>query len=428
MPEHPGYDEGDSDFERGLPGALRAVSHDFPGPSTDLITRGHRRGRRLRRVRGIQVGVSVAALVAVALGGAYAVVGLDDDGSVPVAGPAGTGPATPGTGPQPAPAPPHVSAADMLANLKSVLPPGGTYSDETSRGTEPEAGQPRRGASATLLYRNTKGTSGVALTIGGHTEAPTCPPQQVAPHAQCTSETLPDGSKVATVRNFTYPSKNTGQKDWYVQVFRPNSVLVTVHVYGGGGEKETSSSVEPILTTDQIKAVATSDTWGPAIAAVGSGLPTTTPPPAPGTSEILGLLKMFAPPGAAISSESAQSGQASFILDDGKGRSVLGVNVQRNMTDSLEPVHNCEALGRDSTSCEAETLADGSRVVLLKRPSEKGGDAVVWTADLLRPDGFRVVASSINSYAEAAEPTRTAPALDLAQLRELVTDPRWQSV
>ncbi|WP_436771838.1 hypothetical protein [Yinghuangia sp. YIM S09857] len=424
MPEHPRNDEGDSDFERGLPGALRAVSHDFPGPSTDLIARGHRRGRRLRRVRGIQVGVSVAALVAVALGGAYAVVGLDDDGSVPVAGAASTAPVTPGTSAPPA----HVSAADMLANLKSVLPPGGSYSDETSRGTEPEAGQPRRDASAKLLYRNTKGASGVAVTIGGHTEAPVCPPPQVAPHVRCSSETLPDGSTVATVQNFTYPSKNTGQKDWYVQVFRPNSVLVTVHVYGGGGEKETSSPVDPILTTDQIKAVATSDTWGPAIAAVGSGLPPATPPPAQGTSEILGLLKMFAPPGAAISDEFAQTGNASFIVDDGKGRSALGVNVQRDMTAALGPAHNCEALGRESTFCEAETLADGTRVLLLKRPSEKGGDAVVWTADLLRPDGFRVVASSINSYAEAAEPTRTAPALDLAQLRELVTDQRWLSV
>lgn len=414
MSEHPKHDEGDDEFARGLPGALRAVSDDFPGPSPDLVVRGHTRGRRLRRNRNIRVGVAAGALVAVALGGTYAVVGLGDDSVAPVAKrPTATASVTP----------PDAAGAELLAILKSLLPPGGSFSAESGRGTQPDPERPNAGIFASLVYESKKGTSGVHVEISRFTGTPGCPKAQVAPHAECLSETLEDGSSLIPVRNYTYPGKAEGQRHWYAEHYLTNGVAVKVSVFGGGAEKATTNPANPILSMDEIKAVAKSDKWAPAIAAVENA--SDPDPPELPSKDVVALLKTFAPAGAVISNEESQPGRASLIVDDGNGRSSLSVSVQTDMTADLGPIFTCAGRGKDAKYCDADTLADGSKLLLMKMPSEKGGTAEVWMADMLRPDGVRVLASSINSYAEAAEPTRAEPALSLAQLKTLVTDTRW---
>ncbi|MGW0660208.1 hypothetical protein [Streptodolium elevatio] len=426
MPEHPRSDEGDSTFERGLPGALRAASDDFPAPSADLVGRGHRRGRGLRRTRNLRIGVAATVLTAAVLGGTYAVVGTVGDGGEPtsLAAPVPSAPAL-ASDPASAEVPP-VDGATMLANLKSLLPPGGSFSEENSRGTAREPGAPYGGGSAGLIYRNADGTSGVGVSVARGGGGGVCPPIQVAPHSECASETLPDGSTLVGSKSFTYPSKNTGQKYWYAVMTYPNGVSVSVGVYGGGGEKATTSPVAPILSIDQIKAAAKSGTWAAAVASVASQTPVPQAPPAGASGDdILALLRTFAPQGAAVTNEFGQTGHASMLVDDGKGKSAVGINVQRNMTQALAGLFSCGGLGEGSISCTQRTLGDGSELLLIKRPSEKGGSAQVWTADLLRPDGRRVVVSAIDSVSEAASPTRSAPALSLPQLEAVVTDARW---
>lgn len=431
MPEHPRNDEGDSTFERGLPGALRAASDDFPAPSADLVGRGHRRGRGLRRTRNLRIAVAATALTAVALGGTYAVVGTVGDGGEPtsLAAPVPSAPASaPASGPAAAEVPP-VDGATMLANLKSLLPPGGSYSAETSRGTGREPGSPYGGGSAGLIYKNADGTSGVGVSVargGGNGQ---CPPIQVAPYSDCKSEKLPDGSTLVSAKSFTYQSKNTGQKYWYAVKTYPNGVSVSVGAYGGGGEKATTSPVAPVLTIDQIKAAAQSGTWAAAVASVASQTPVPSAPVGlPGAvpgDEILTLLKTFLPRAATITNEFSQPGYATFVMDDGKGKSAVGINVQPKMAEELAGRMTCAALQITVTSCTEQVLPAGHKLLLTKRPSEKGGKAVVWGAELLRPDGLRIVVTSVNSYSEAAAPTRTEPALDLDRLMAVAIDERW---
>jgi hypothetical protein len=425
MPEHPRYDEDESALARDLPGALRAASDVFPGPRPDLVGRGHTRGRRLRRNRRIRLAVAGTALAAVAMSGVYVVAGLGDDAkrqtaSSPTQSSAASGPT--------ASAPiPTVSAEQMLATLKSLLPQGGTFSDERSRGTEPATVKPVEGAFASLVYRNGAGaSSGIDVSIGRSTGTGQCLPRQVRPYDQCTATPLPDGSTLVTTKGFTYPSSDKGQKMWTAELVRPDGIAVEVHAYGGGGEKGSTSTAEPVLTTAQLEEIAKSPAWAPvAASAAGATAPQQPQERGPAGDKVVALLKSFLPQGTTVSDESAGVGHASFVADDGHGESSVGVTVQSNMTKALAPVFTCDQHGAQALSCDLETLSGGAKLMLLKEKSEKGGDAVRWTADLLRPDGSRVVVSSINSYAEAAAPTRSAPVLDLAQLKAIATDARW---
>ncbi|MER5214172.1 hypothetical protein ABT063_27265 [Streptomyces sp. NPDC002838] len=107
---------------------------------------------------------------------------------------------------------------------------------------------------------------------------------------------------------------------------------------------------------------------------------------------------------------------AYLVVDDGKGRSMVQINVQPGMSDV-----EGQLFGAD-----AETLADGTKVTTLQRPGEKGGAGVVtWTADTIRTDGLRVVVSAFNSGAQDTAATRETPALTLEQLRQIAISPKW---
>ncbi|NUU24908.1 MAG: hypothetical protein HOV68_25890 [Streptomycetaceae bacterium] len=428
MSEDSRYDEDENGLVRDLPGALRAASDAFPGPSPDLIDRGHTRGRRMRRNRRIRIGVAGAALAAVAVSGAYVLPGLGGDADKEQTA---SGPTVSSGSPTPSAAPPAVSADQMLTTLKSLLPQGGTFTQERARGTEGTADKPAGGAFASLLYSDGKGgATGIDVSVERSLNGTKCPPIQVRPYAACTAVPLPDGSTLISAKGFTYPSSNKGQKMWEAELVRPDGVSVEVHAYGGGGEKATTSSVDPLLTLAEIETVAKSPAWTPAAASVAS-TPAPGSPPADGpeADKILALLKTFLPQGATVTDESGDSGYVSLVADDHRGRSSVGINLQRGMTDKVGPYMTCDKFGAQALSCTVETLADGSKLLLLKQKSEKGGgDAERWTADLLRPDGFRVAVSSINSYAEAAPPTRTAPILDLDRLKAVATDPQWATL
>ncbi|PAZ11736.1 hypothetical protein CLM62_34630 [Streptomyces sp. SA15] len=107
---------------------------------------------------------------------------------------------------------------------------------------------------------------------------------------------------------------------------------------------------------------------------------------------------------------------AYLVVDDGKGRSLVQINVQPGMSDV-----EGQLFGAD-----AETLADGTKVTISQRPGEKGGAGVVmWTADTIRTDGLRVLVSAFNSGAQDTAATREAPALTVEQLKEIALSPKW---
>jgi hypothetical protein len=134
------------------------------------------------------------------------------------------------------------------------------------------------------------------------------------------------------------------------------------------------------------------------------------------------VLKSVLPKGGKISDEQSQDGYAAVVWDDGRGKSMIGVNAQNDMGDVLAGRMGCEG---EYIECQALTLADGTLVKRAKRASEKGGSSVVWLVDTLHPDGRRVIIQEVNSYVEGGPVTRPQPPLALNRLQTIALDSRW---
>ncbi|MFE9791402.1 hypothetical protein ACFYRL_06650 [Streptomyces goshikiensis] len=140
------------------------------------------------------------------------------------------------------------------------------------------------------------------------------------------------------------------------------------------------------------------------------------PPELPAKADARAVLESLVPKnGITVASKGGGGDYAYLVLDDGKGASLVQVNVQEQMG---------AALGGHMSG--ATTLPDGTKVLETKQPGEKGGKGVLWwSADTLRPDGRRVVVSAFNTGNQSKPATRKEPVLTMEQLRTIALDPKW---
>ncbi|MFF8966588.1 hypothetical protein ACF1BK_27995 [Streptomyces globisporus] len=131
---------------------------------------------------------------------------------------------------------------------------------------------------------------------------------------------------------------------------------------------------------------------------------------------LMPTFRALLPEGLTVTDVTDSGGEfASVVVNDGKGRSLVQINVQQDMRDVAGQLYG-----------DATTLPDGTLLATSKKPGEKGGAGVVmWTADSMRPDGMRVVVSAFNSGEQSSAATRKAPALTMDQLTALVISPEW---
>lgn len=418
----------DKDLETLVARAMRRATGEFPPHSADLVQRSVARGRRMRWYATARIAVTAAAVVAV--GGTL--MATDTFGGHR----AGTrDQVRPGAGARsgeqpPSHAPSSVSGEEMVRTLESLLPAGGTVSAASGRASK--AGPPFVAPMAKLTYSTAKGSSGIDVTLarldpgipddqqgdGG------CLPVEVRPYDTCTTERLPGGAVLNTTRSFTYPSSDTGQKRWYVVLTKADGVQLTVQEFAGGDEKGSSGGADPLLSIDQLTSIVRSPAWNKAATALPAphdGSPSAAKPRVSG-ARMTRVLKSHLPRTGTVSDVNAGDGLVQLVYDDGHGRSMVEADAQYDMTAPLTGHMGCAGV---PGHCEATTLADGTRVKKVQRPSEKGGAAQVWLVDVLYPDGRRVVAQEVNSYAESGPVTRPRPALDMAELQSIARDGRF---
>ncbi|MGW1890099.1 hypothetical protein ACWCP6_07480 [Streptomyces sp. NPDC002004] len=421
----------DEDFENRLTRAMSRASNEFPPHSADLVRRSVARGRRMRLFRATRT--AAAAFVVVAVGGtlmATDVIGSRGGGTPDQL--RADAPVRSRTRP-----PSSISGEEMVRALKGLLPPGGTVSEASGRGSR--AGSPVVWPTAKLTYSTAKGSSGIDIAVarlepgvpadqqgqGG------CLPVEVRPYDKCTTERLPGGAVVNTTKSFTNPDSDTGQKRWYVVLTTSDGAQLTVQEFSGGGEKGSSSGADPLLSIAQLTSVVRSPVWHKAIAALPA--PQDAPSSRASTSasastrrvsgaHMTRVLKSHLPRGGTISDLNAGDGMVQLVYDDGRGKNMVEVNAQYDRSAVLAGHMGCVDVSGD---CEATTLTDGTRVKKVKGHSEKGGSAAVWLVDILRSDGRRVVAREVNSYAESAPVTRPRPALSTDKLLSIALDRRF---
>jgi len=312
----------------------------------------------------------------------------------------------------------------MIGTLEKLLPKG-NFSKAEARGTND-----RRGPYVQLVYDDGKGPAAISVGLGrvepGSGEARAavqCPGKVFVHYDACGTTRLPDGSVVMVLQGYEYPDRRVDTKWWSAELITPQGQHVSVSEWNAAAEKGAPiSRAEPPLSAARLRKLADAAAWRDAIDAMPQATKEPVPQPTDsGSAEsvpIAPTLKSLLPKGVfKVSDDSGKdSGFGYLVLDDGKGKSLVQVNVQADMSDAEG----------DLFGSDAEVLADGTKVATHQVPSEKGGaGAVMWTVDTIRTDGRRVVISELNSGAPHDDATRKTPALTMKQLREIALSPKW---
>jgi hypothetical protein len=409
-------------FEERLTAGLHDAGNAFETDRAALVDAGALKGRRrlLRRRNAAVVG-SAAGIALVGVGGALL---LPSGDPAKARGSAATSTLASASAPTP------VSAETLTRTLEHelVVGRGGTYGGFTkieARGTDEGLSPYVR-----LVFDDGKGAAAVSVTMDriqpGSDDArqiTTCPGKAFTHYDACGTSRLADGSVVMVLQGYEYPDRRVDTKWWNAELVTPQGQHVSLNEWNAAAEKDSPiTRPQPPFSAAQLRKVAASKIWRDAIDAmpVNSNSPTTPSSSSTGAAvSVTSTLRTLVPKGLAVS-EAGDPGDTGFgylVVDDGKGKTLVQVNVQADMADV-----EGELFGSD-----AEVLADGTKVATHQGPGEKGGTGVVmWTVDTMRPDGSRVVISAFNSGAQDTAATRKSPALTMKQLREIALSPKWR--
>ncbi|MFF6805359.1 hypothetical protein [Streptomyces sp. NPDC012616] len=416
-------DQHSDPFEERLSTALHEAGGAFDRPGGALAASGQARGHRMRLRRRAAVAGGVAGLALVGVGGTL----LVPRGGAPAPNPSSVA-ASGSTSAKPA----AYSADDVFRTLKKLLPKGKLTKTE-ARGTDEELPPLALG-----VFDDGKGEGAVSVGLDRvRTDAPgkfdpvtavmPCSDGGQSGFDSCRTDVLPDGSAVTVYQGYEYPDRREDTKAWGADLVTPAGQHVSVMEWNAAAEKgKPVTRPEPPLSTARLRTLAAASEWRRIVDAMpreqqrpSAAASASTRPAEMAGWLILRKLSLLLPSSLKrVSYGSQETGYGYMVVDDGKGRSLVQVNVQPGMSDVAD-----ELFGDGS-----ETLKDGTRVAVRQGPGEKGGAGVVmWTVDTLRKDGLRIVVSAFNAAEQNKAATRAEPALTIAQLRTIALSPRWRS-
>ncbi|MFD7597598.1 hypothetical protein ACFV6D_31795 [Kitasatospora sp. NPDC059812] len=416
-------------FEDDLLYALTRTGEGFRAEPTDLLAGGYRRGRRRWRRRSTAAVVGgAAALALVGTGAVYLTGSSPRPSTVPAAAPStagGSGSAAPASSASAsASAPPAVSGDEVLAMFQALLPKGETTGG-TGTGTGVDPGRPYGSgiaATASLVFDDGKGKSAMGISLGRLADGDPnrvendCPDKKLVQYDACSATTLPDGGTLTVLQGYEYPDKRATTKWWNAKLIGKDGRQVELSEWNSPAEKGSPDSrPKPPLTPEQLKAIVTDKSWDRVIASIPDPVP--VKPRDSGKEydkdEILAIVAKLLPAGLTETETGGQPGYANFVVNDGKGKSLVEINVQDWSRDDKT---------KEELFGSAQAQPDGTRVVVGKRGSNPG----MWTVDTLHADGLRVVISAFNSGTQQTPATRSTPALSTDQLKAIATASVWK--
>ncbi|MGW1875904.1 hypothetical protein [Streptomyces sp. NPDC001975] len=425
--QHSDGNSGSDPFELRLAAALHDAGDTFDTDRGALAAAGTVRGRRLRLRRRTTVLGGAAGVALAGVGGALLVPWGGSSPARPLAAVS----TTPRVTQSPtATATRAVTSDDMIRTLERLLPKG-TFSKAEGRGVD--KGAPLVAPYAQLVYDDGHGAAAISVAVnrvlpGGSDarQAVQCPDKVFIPYDSCATSHLSDASVVTVVKGYEYPDRRVDTKLWTANLVTPDGHHVTVSEWNAAAEKDAPiSRDQPPLSAAQLRTLAAAADWRGVVDAIPEDPRQTQEPPTgqddgDGGKAIRQTLASLIPKGLKVVAHGADDDDqfTYLVVDDGKGRSLVQINVQPDMSD----------VAGDLFGAGSETLPDGTQVAERQGPGEKGGDGVVmWTVDTMRTDGFRVVISAFNSGSQQTAATRSAPALTMKQLRAIALSPKWRS-
>ncbi|MEV7975215.1 hypothetical protein [Streptomyces sp. NPDC086519] len=425
MPVEQRHNDSDSGNDQAFEVRLTAALHDagdtFEADRGALVAAGAARGRRRRLRRRATVLGGAAGVALAGVGGALL---------VPWSGSSsGQSPSAVRTTPYPtlSPTARGVTSDEMISTLEKLLP-GGKFGKAQGRGVD--ASDPLVAPYAQVVYDDGHGAAAISVAVnrvlpGGNDarQVTQCPDKVYVSYDSCVTSHLADASVVTVVKGYEYPDRRVDTKLWTANLVTPDGHHVSVSEWNAAAEKDAPiSRDQPPLSAAQLMTLAAAKEWRGVVDAIPEDPrqtqePSTTPENGPGIQQTLASL---IPKGLkVVGHASDDDGQFTYVVvDDGHGRSLVQINVQPGMSD----------VAKDLFGAGSETLPDGTRVAEHKNPGEKGvAGVVMWTADTMRKDGFRVVVTAFNAGTEHSPATRATPALTMKQLRAIALSPKWRS-
>ncbi|MDF9813944.1 hypothetical protein [Streptomyces sp. SPB162] len=431
-------------FEDDLSHALRGAADTFSTDNRALVDGGAARGRVLRLRRRAAVAGGAATLTLVAVGGLMAgglsgSVGhhVDDQpagGSAPATTVLASGE--------------RVTARRMINLLKAALPPGAT-TGEQGRGSGSKGSGDLIGAPyAEVVFDDGNGPGLVSVSLNhassgqGADSGTRCPDRAYVQFDACDRSVLADGSVLVLLKGYEYPDRRVDTKNWRATLTTRDGHVVEAMEWNSAAEKGAPDTrPDPPLTAAQLTALVDVNRWKPVFDALGpakapanqpaptatgdsTGTPTTpattgvshtTPGPA-----ISAVLKGLMPAGLRQSDADDSEGFAHVTVDDGHGKTLIEVNVEYW---SPKDPDNLQFFSG------GETLADGTRLLVSQGSAERGGGGTVrWIAQILRPNGRRIVLAELNAGGNHRPATRSAPVFTIDRLRAMVLSPAWKKL
>jgi hypothetical protein len=418
-------DQWDARFEDVVGEAFSVVGAGFRSETGPRLGEVVARGRSLRRRRMATVAGSVTALAVIGVGGVFA-SGLGTparSGSTVSQGAAGAASSTSAAmkTSQTATAGPPVTSQEVVDNLHKLLGPQATFNPARS---VPGAMSGPLVADGVIDDGRGKAAFGFDIERRDQVQTQpsdlTCPDKKYVPYDDCSSTKLADGSTLVLLKGYEYSDKRVLTKDWTARFFGPDGQYLEFQEWNSSQGKDAPiTRTDPPLGFQQLTALLTARSWQPLLARIPKPQLIVVPPRSgaqPGRDEILSVAAGLLPTGLTEADTTGQKGFVSFNVDDGKGKGQVQIYVAK-----------LPAGAPDSRYDNATTLPDGSKLVVQQTT---GSDVVRWSADVLRPDGTRVVVAALNVANQrgtvGAKASRRTPALTLDQIRAIATNPIWQ--
>lgn len=384
-----------------LPDLMRRATDDLHPDTTELVARGIRRGKALRRRRTVLAGLSgvtaVLATVGILIGTNQAVNTGVPPATTPIVrttSPRATGPVTP---------------AQTLATLTGLLPDGLTPANSTSSG-----GYGLGTNEATVLLDDGAGASLLTLSITTAQAVTDCNP---FPPGSCTIK--PDHSV-----HVLYNNSSGAVRQTTVELFHPNGTQISVTNYNAKSETGRPTRPAPLLTATQLAHIAASKQWVFPPPQAPDFQPPPDPndpaaghPPVPVEQTLATLKKVL--PDVNLSQPKTWTGGfngASYVVD---GTSIVTVLVQIDVPKT--------ACGEGYVGCKVRT---GHSVVSWTKEEKeiaRRGGASCNKVEIAYPDGRRIAMDSCNAVqTEDAAPDRAKPAFSVDQLLRFAGSSEWK--
>ncbi|TCC34692.1 hypothetical protein [Kribbella sindirgiensis] len=236
-----------------LPDLMRRATEDLQPATPELVARGIRRGKVLRRRRTALAGLSgataVLATLGVVIGSSQVLRAQVEPATTPTITPTVTTVVTP----KPTVSQP-VTPAETLATLTRLLPNGLTPIASTKSG-----GYGLGTNEASVLLDDGAGASLLTLSITTAAAITDCnpfPPGTCTIHADRSVHVVYDNQPL-------YPDRPTpgGVRETIVELFRPNGTQISLTNFNAPKEKSEHTRTSPLLTAAQLAEIARSPHW-----------------------------------------------------------------------------------------------------------------------------------------------------------------------